>query len=46
MVEALTSNAYAFHENEVQDFLRDVPKDPRTGKIEYEKYVNTLIGDH
>mmetsp|Transcript_4304 Transcript_4304/g.6128 ORF Transcript_4304/g.6128 Transcript_4304/m.6128 type:complete len:163 (+) Transcript_4304:249-737(+) len=42
MVEALTSNNFAFHDKEVEEFL-SVAKDPRTGKVHYEIYIEQLL---
>mmetsp|Transcript_983 Transcript_983/g.1372 ORF Transcript_983/g.1372 Transcript_983/m.1372 type:complete len:80 (+) Transcript_983:2-241(+) len=42
MIEALTSNNYAFHDKEIELFL-SVAKDVRTGKINYEKYVCGML---
>eukprot|EP00472_Partenskyella_glossopodia_P008903 CAMPEP_0197526826 /NCGR_PEP_ID=MMETSP1318-20131121/19509_1 /TAXON_ID=552666 /ORGANISM="Partenskyella glossopodia, Strain RCC365" /LENGTH=334 /DNA_ID=CAMNT_0043081183 /DNA_START=35 /DNA_END=1039 /DNA_ORIENTATION=- len=42
IVDALTSNSVAFHEKEIEDFL-SVAKDPKSGKINYEQYVNAML---
>jgi len=44
IVEALTSNNFAFHDKEVEDFL-SVAKDSRTGKIHYEAYLEQMMSN-
>ena len=41
VIEALTSNDWAFRDKEMEDFLRTA-KDPDTGYIHYEDYVSQL----
>eukprot|EP01083_Nonionella_stella_P030681 84077_1 len=41
MVKLLTSNDWAFREKEIENFLR-VSKDPETGNIIYEDYIEEL----